>query len=307
MKFTPQRRPRPRRARARRTTIEAARRRQRQGHRPEIPAARLRALPSGGTRRRRASTPGSGSASRSCATSSSCMAGRSTRERRRGQGQRRSPCACRSSRARPVAETESPAPARRETTSMPAAYPDLSRAPRPRRRRRAGHLRGRDALLGHCGADTRCASSAAAALEALETWNADMLVSDIGMPGEDGYMLLRSAPCPRSRAWRRDSRDRAHRVRTHRGPAAGPLRGVPDARREAGRRQRTGRGDRSGRRTQFRSVTPRPDIMRAGPLNGIGSRVALRAIGAGHRTERALHLSERPAFRGETSKRRAAR
>ncbi len=47
-------------------------------------------------------------------------------------------------------------------------------------------------LLGHCGADTRCASSAAAALEALETWNADMLVSDIGMPGEDGYMLLRT-------------------------------------------------------------------------------------------------------------------
>ncbi len=46
-------------------------------------------------------------------------------------------------------------------------------------------------VLSRCGAEVRASSSAHDALEALQTWKADVLVSDIGMPGEDGYELIR--------------------------------------------------------------------------------------------------------------------
>lgn len=45
--------------------------------------------------------------------------------------------------------------------------------------------------LGHCGARVTTASSAREALEAIAGEKFDILVSDIGMPGEDGYELLR--------------------------------------------------------------------------------------------------------------------
>jgi PAS domain S-box-containing protein len=45
-------------------------------------------------------------------------------------------------------------------------------------------------LLQQCGAEVRIASSAVEALETLDQWIPDVLVSDIGMPGEDGYALL---------------------------------------------------------------------------------------------------------------------
>jgi PAS domain S-box-containing protein len=45
--------------------------------------------------------------------------------------------------------------------------------------------------LGQCGAEVTAAGSAAEALEALEAFAADVLISDIGMPGEDGYELIR--------------------------------------------------------------------------------------------------------------------
>ena len=47
------------------------------------------------------------------------------------------------------------------------------------------------AMLERCGAHVRVAASAWAALEALESWRPDVLVSDIGMPDEDGYALIR--------------------------------------------------------------------------------------------------------------------
>jgi CheY-like chemotaxis protein len=47
------------------------------------------------------------------------------------------------------------------------------------------------AVLGQCGAEVRAAMSAAEALETLQEWKPDVLVSDIGMPGEDGYELIR--------------------------------------------------------------------------------------------------------------------
>ncbi len=46
------------------------------------------------------------------------------------------------------------------------------------------------ALLSSCGAEVRIAGSVAQALEVLTQWRTDVLVTDIGMPGEDGYGLL---------------------------------------------------------------------------------------------------------------------
>jgi CheY-like chemotaxis protein len=45
-------------------------------------------------------------------------------------------------------------------------------------------------LLGSRGAEVRVAGSARQALEILDGWRPDLVVSDIGMPGEDGYALL---------------------------------------------------------------------------------------------------------------------
>jgi signal transduction histidine kinase/ActR/RegA family two-component response regulator len=53
---------------------------------------------------------------------------------------------------------------------------------------------GRDLIetaLSHCGADVATASSVAEALERIDAARFDVLVSDIGMPGEDGYALIR--------------------------------------------------------------------------------------------------------------------
>ena len=46
-------------------------------------------------------------------------------------------------------------------------------------------------VLGQCGAEVEVAASAVEALETIEKWQPDVLVSDIGMPGEDGYTLIR--------------------------------------------------------------------------------------------------------------------
>jgi PAS domain S-box-containing protein len=46
------------------------------------------------------------------------------------------------------------------------------------------------ALLKECGSEVTTASSAAEALEAVERVRPDVVVSDIGMPGEDGYALI---------------------------------------------------------------------------------------------------------------------
>jgi CheY-like chemotaxis protein len=45
--------------------------------------------------------------------------------------------------------------------------------------------------LQQCGAKVTAAGSASEALELLRGWRPHVLVSDIGMPGEDGYTLMR--------------------------------------------------------------------------------------------------------------------
>ncbi len=46
-------------------------------------------------------------------------------------------------------------------------------------------------ILEHCNAEVETAGSAAEAIHRLEKWRPDVLLSDIGMPGEDGYELVR--------------------------------------------------------------------------------------------------------------------
>jgi CheY-like chemotaxis protein len=45
--------------------------------------------------------------------------------------------------------------------------------------------------LGQYGAVVKAAASAGEALAYVENWRPDVLVADIGMPGEDGYGLIR--------------------------------------------------------------------------------------------------------------------
>jgi CheY-like chemotaxis protein len=52
------------------------------------------------------------------------------------------------------------------------------------------------AVLEQCGAEVRTSASCAEALAVLEEFEPDVLISDIGMPGEDGYALIRKI-----RAW----------------------------------------------------------------------------------------------------------
>ena len=55
-------------------------------------------------------------------------------------------------------------------------------------------------LIQRTGAEVMACESAHEALEALEKWHPDVLMSDIGMPGEDGYSLInkvRSLPAER--------------------------------------------------------------------------------------------------------------
>jgi CheY-like chemotaxis protein len=44
--------------------------------------------------------------------------------------------------------------------------------------------------LAACGAEVRVAGSASAAFEEVQQWIPDVLVSDVGMPEEDGYALV---------------------------------------------------------------------------------------------------------------------
>jgi signal transduction histidine kinase/DNA-binding response OmpR family regulator len=46
-------------------------------------------------------------------------------------------------------------------------------------------------VLTQCGADVRCCESTAEAMVAIQQWSPELLISDIGLPGEDGYALIK--------------------------------------------------------------------------------------------------------------------
>ncbi len=54
-------------------------------------------------------------------------------------------------------------------------------------------------LLTRCGGEVRCSESAAEAIRAFAEWSPDLLLSDIGMPNEDGYSLIRKVRKLRSK------------------------------------------------------------------------------------------------------------
>ena len=47
------------------------------------------------------------------------------------------------------------------------------------------------AILTRCGGEVKCCDSAEEALKAFRIWKPDLIVSDIGLPQEDGYSLIR--------------------------------------------------------------------------------------------------------------------
>jgi signal transduction histidine kinase/response regulator RpfG family c-di-GMP phosphodiesterase len=47
------------------------------------------------------------------------------------------------------------------------------------------------AIITHCGGKVKCCESTTEALQTFSEWKPDLLVSDIGMPNEDGYTLIR--------------------------------------------------------------------------------------------------------------------
>ena len=55
------------------------------------------------------------------------------------------------------------------------------------------------AILTRCGSEVHCTESVPAALKAFRDWHPDLLVSDIGMPVEDGYSLIKKLRSQRSK------------------------------------------------------------------------------------------------------------
>jgi CheY-like chemotaxis protein len=46
-------------------------------------------------------------------------------------------------------------------------------------------------MLRHCGAEVRAAQSVPEAVNTFNGWRPDLLVSDLAMPGDDGFSLIR--------------------------------------------------------------------------------------------------------------------
>jgi len=71
-------------------------------------------------------------------------------------------------------------------------------------------------VLSACGATVVAAASVLAAKTAIEAGVPDVLISDIGMPDEDGYSLIAHIPRAPARARRLDARCLSHRLHDRR-------------------------------------------------------------------------------------------
>ena len=154
------------------------------------------------------------------------------------------------------------APAAREDAVQAGAarephVPDLSATPRPRRGRRPRRPGAADGALGYSGAEVVAAESAGEAL-ALIPDLPDVLLSDIGMSGEDGYGLIRRVRGlpPREGV---DRRDCAHRAGERGGPDARDWSRLHDPHRQAGEPRRA----RVRRRKPRRGGAPMRRLRRA--------------------------------------------
>ena len=78
------------------------------------------------------------------------------------------------------------------------------------------------AVLGRCGAHVVAVGSTAAALEAMDRCHPDVVLSDLEMPGEDGYSLIKKIRARSRGARGHGSGGGPHRLRAHRGPPAQP-------------------------------------------------------------------------------------
>lgn len=92
--------------------------------------------------------------------------------------------------------------------------------------------------LQRAGAEVTSAASAPEALEKLQSLRPDVLFSDIGLPEEDGYELVRKVRAQRGER-RQHLRRRAYRLRTRPGLQGRHGRRLPGIRRQARQPRRT--------------------------------------------------------------------
>jgi CheY-like chemotaxis protein len=57
-------------------------------------------------------------------------------------------------------------------------------------------------MLEQCGAELKATESAKEALQEIEEWKPDLMISDIEMPGEDGYSLIQKVRSSETRPQR---------------------------------------------------------------------------------------------------------
>ena len=269
VKFTPARRAACRSCSAR---VELAprgqRHRHRRGHPPGVPAARVRPLPPGRRLhhpppRRARPRPGDRASSSSSCTAGPCRAssagpgqgatftvalplarGRKPTTRRPDDAAAPAhparPGAHERTRRRSTAARSSPACACSSSTTSPTRGSLRPAAARGLRRRRARRPRRRDEALDQLAAEPP-----------------DVLVSDIGMPGEDGYSLIRRVRALGPERGGNVPADRAHRLRPLRRPHPRDPRRLPDPRRQARRARRADHRRRQPRGRSERELAGR--------------------------------------------------